>query len=922
MFLTHLDNFHPIPLPPERFGEFIPPLDGERVEYLAHSREYLARCDEALSRAVLHPHAAMDVHRLRSTMIDALVIALFGRFMRAPDGADRAGIALVAVGGYGRREMSLYSDVDLLFLHDGGDTEGIKPHVEKFLYALWDLKLDVGHAVRTPAECEALVVQDHTIFTNLLEARLLRGDDSLFAGMQNALINLLKNDSVRRKFVSAKIDELGERHAKFGGSVYLLEPNLKEGKGGLRDLHLMRWLARANSIEPSFTGLHKAGIIGEEESRAMGFSLRFLLQIRNRLHLLQKRKTDQIGFDNQEKLARGLGFTDGENGILAVEKFMQAYYTVASQVKLVTENVVHKMLTGKKGAVSGFLDRLKSRDLDDHFRVLDNQISVKNPQIFEEDPHQLMMLFRHVQKTGLEIHFATKEAAGRALYLVNDAFRSDPRTSGLFREMMTELKFLGRALFAMHEIHFFDAYIPEFRKLRNRVQHDAYHVYTVDTHSIFAIRELSRLYRGEYAGKFASYAQALRNVKRKDLLSMGLLFHDIGKGEGGNHSVVGAGIAGRVALRLGYSQEERETIEFLILSHLMMPHLSQRRDLEDRHLIHEFAKTVRSADRLNMLYVLTWGDIRAVSAEAWTDWKGSLLDRLYQKTEAVLNEGDLSEDYAQKRMEDVRRAILKRMEGRVDVKKLEAFLTLISPRYLVAHDDAEIEAHFRLIHDHAGENLVFVEKALPTEAVSELLIYTYNNPRVMALVTGVMLAGGINILAMEVFTLSHGFFFMKLRVQTESHGTLAEAEITDKIAANLKDVFTGKTRVDDLIARRRRPSYLAPKTPTQKRVPSKIDVDNDVSPYFTIIDIYTHDRLGLLYDIIRCLTGLGCYMEVSKISTKVDQVVDSFYVKDIFGHKITAKAKLDEIKKALMGVIDPPASEAPAPDAVPASPSL
>lgn len=901
VYLTKLDTFSVHRLPEEQFSSFFPELSPDAAGDLAALKNYVATCDRHLSGVILEPHAAKDVHRLRSHMIDRLVLSLFKKYV-----VDLRGVSLVAVGGYGREEMSLFSDIDLLFLHDGTRLADLKPQIENLLYALWDLKLDIGQAVRTPNECLKLLTEDHTIFTNLLDARLIHGDGALFQSLQNGISTTLTDTAARRRFIDDKIRERAERHAKFGGSVFLLEPNLKEGKGGLRDLHMLRWLARAEGAAPSFRGLAEADLVSEEEAKALDFSLRFLLQVRNRLHLAVGRKTDQINFDNQEKMATSLGFTDSQSGILAVERFMQAYYTIASQTMSIGHTVIRKIQSREQGLIAGFVNRLSAKNLDEHFKLVDGQIVVKDPTIFDTDSKQLMVLFKHVRDTGAEIHFATKEAVGKHLYRVNDAFRSDPHVTALFREMMSQPPYIGRALFAMHELHFFDAFIPEFRKLRNRVQHDVYHVYTVDTHSIFALRELSRLARGEYQDKFPSYAAALTSVRDKGVLAMGLLFHDVGKGEGGNHSVVGAAIARRVAERLGYSPEQIDTIDFLVLSHLMMPHLSQRRDLEDQHLIGEFAKTIQSKDRLDMLYVLTWGDIRAVSPESWTEWKGSLLERLYTKTKTILEEGHLSDDNARRRIADARAAILARSLGKVPVEQLEKFLTLVSPRYVLAHSDDEIFTHFNMLFEHDGEDFVFKERELSDEGISEITAYAFNNPRVLSLLTGVMLANGVNILSLEAFTFSHGFLLVKLRVQTEAGNTLSQAGITERIASNLRDVFTGKSRVDELIAKRKRPTYLdTQKTPTQKRTAAKVDIDNDVSPYFTIIDIYAHDRLGLLYDIVKCLGGQGCYVEVSKISTKVEQVVDSFYVKDIFGHKITSKDKLAEIKKALRAIIEP-----------------
>lgn len=439
--------------------------------------------------------------------------------------------------------------------------------------------------------------------------------------------------------------------------------------------------------------------------------------------------------------------------------------------------------------------------------------------------------------------------------------------------------------------------------IRNRVQHDIYHVYTVDTHSIFAVNELSLLLHDErYQKDFKSYFEAVGECLRPELLSLGLLFHDIGKGQGGNHSVIGAKMARTIMQRFGFSEHDIEVVEFLVLSHLLMPYLSQRRDLEDYNMLTEFARSMGSLERLNMLYVLTWADIRAVSAEAWTEWKGHLLQTLYQRTSDLITNNQTSEEFVKKRVSTVRQAILNRMKDRVDGSKLEAFLDSISPRYIVAHSDDEVFQHFSLITNHDDKNMLFVESSEPHETLSEVLLYTWNNPRLIPLVTGVMLSLDVNILQLESFVLKDGHVFLKMGLQSQGR-SLKRSGIFETIRETLSAVFTGEKNVDELILKRKKPSYLN-KDPIRKQE-AVVNIDNDVSAYYTVIDIFTHDRLGLLYDVITCLVEQGCYVEVSKISTKVDQVVDTFYVKDIFGHKFLSKSKINEIKSALLKILDP-----------------
>lgn len=909
-FVTTLENHQPIVLDPLDFERHVPALDLTGLDDRFAARDYLIRCGEKFSALNAMNFAPGDCLTIRSLMFDQLLLGLFEKYaavLGINSEAKKGALSLIAVGGYGRQEMSLYSDIDLLFLYNGYCGPKLKELTEKLLYVLWDLKLEVGYAIRSVADCRAIMLKDHTVFTAILDARLLCGSRAIFQRLEQMTDGLLKNTSLRKTVLKHKLREREDRLTRYGGSVYLLEPNIKEGEGGLRDMQLIRWIARIVGMKPDFAEFERAKLLDRDELTALEFALSYFLRIRNELHLVACKKTDQLSFDSQEKVALAMGFQSDPQKILAVEKFMQSYYTVAFQVSRVVKKLIRRFLTRKSG-IRDFIQKFRDRSINANFCILQGQIALTaKDNAFEREPRLMMEIFTHVQDLGLPIHEDTEDLIRRSLYLVNDSFRADPAVCGLFKRMMSAYAGLGRALFAMHAVHFFDAFIPEFRKLRNRVQHDIYHVYTVDTHSIFAIEELSKLATGAYQGQFASFRQAMQDTLRKDLLSLGLLFHDIGKGEGGNHSMVGAAIANKITERLGYPAEDRRVVEFLVLSHLIMPHLSQRRDLDDPALINNLALSMKTLDNLNRLYVLTWADIRAVSAEAWTDWKGCLLEALYSKTTAVLRGQALSTEHIRRRVTGVRQAILARLKNQVEPAKLEKFLSAISPRYVLSHTDDEVATHFRLIMD--ADDPTFAIACRDTEGgVSEVLIHTLNSPRVLALVTGVMLSLGINIFALQVFTLTGGTVLIKMHLQGEGRQGLAALGLTERLRTTLVDVLRGQVKVDDLIAKRQRPG-LFDKRPVQQ-ASSKIEIDNDVSAYHTVIDVYAHDRVGLLYDIICALTQHGCYVEVSKISTKVEQVVDTFYIKDIFGHKITSKDRLREVEKTLFGVINTAREEA------------
>ncbi|MBF0104486.1 MAG: [protein-PII] uridylyltransferase [Deltaproteobacteria bacterium] len=906
--IKQIPHFNPVPIAKENYEQSVPCLDLKHKTgdgLLTEAREYLVLCNQNIETLIGEHREPLDVHRIRSVMIDRLVTALFGRYQADLPQGEQAGedvCALVATGGYGREEMSLLSDIDLLLVYNNKPDDSLSSLMKKILYVLWDLKFDIGHAIRTLKDCEMMMLKEHTVMTSLLDLRLIAGSRRVFNELVEIRDRLLSDHVFIRRLIQSKINEREFRLDKYGGSVYLLEPHIKEGEGGLRDLQMIRWLARIIDIRGGFYGLETAGYINDVTAMSLTLALSYLLNLRNRLHLLTRAKNDQLSFNAQISIARDDGFTD-DNISLGVEKFMQNYYAIATQNNINVKNLVQKILSGQKSFSGCGFAAVSPRMLDEDFKVLDGKIAVIDDEVFHKKPHALLAIFEHVQKTGQDLHFHACELVAQNIFRVDDSFRRDPVICDRFKKMLASYENLGKTMFAMHEVHFFDALIPAFQKIRNRVHYDAYHVYTVDTHSIFALNEISRLYSDPlYEQKFPSFKKALLDIKQPDLLSLGLLLHDIGKGEGRDHSIIGAKIAREIVKGLGYAEDACELVEFQVLSHLTMPHLSQRRDLEDYHMVKEFAKAVKSMRRLNLLYVLTWADIRAVSPEAWTEWKGNLLEKLYQRTRDVIVRQEKYEDVVQRRLIDIKKAVMERSTDSAEADQLYDFLKSIAPRYVLAHSFEEINQHFKMLMNHNDDNLFFLHKEIARDVISEVVIYTWLNPRVFPLVTGVMLSLDINILSMENFTFTDGHVFIKMKVQSRDKHSLIKAGLVETLKKNLNDVFMGRTTVSTLLANRRSSLFLRKKV--VGKIQTRVNTDNDVSGYYTVIDVFTYDRIGLLYDMVTCLVEQGCYLDVSKISTNGDQVIDSFYVKDIFGQKIKSKEKLDDIKKALLSVLD------------------
>jgi [protein-PII] uridylyltransferase len=519
----------------------------------------------------------------------------------------------------------------------------------------------------------------------------------------------------------------------------------------------------------------------------------------------------------------------------------------------------------------------------------------------ENHPVEIVRAFALAQKKQIGLDDGFKSWISRHLNLIDEDYRKNPEVTELMRGMFSDVSGIGQTLWEMHDCRLLGVLLPEFGEILHQTQHDAYHVYTVDTHSIKAVQELSLLEQGEYDEEFPVFKKALGEVQSPTALVLGTLFHDIGKGKGGRHSEVGAGLAQRIMQRLGYDEKERTTVEFLVLSHLIMPHLSQRRDLEDVNLINQFAKTMGDVERLNLLFILTWADIRAVGPEVWTPWKGDLLIHLYEKTRDVLEKGEFTPERAREIMKAAKRVILKITPRHLGEDSLKAYLEAMPPRYFLACTSEEILRHFEWIADSPDKKIIFRQIPNLRGNYNEVFLHTVNSPRLFQQVTGVLAANQVNILALEQFFDKKGEALILLKVTDQQNRLLSEVRRFESVEKDLEEVISGRISIEDFYSRRRRPSLYqrkgTHKSPT-------VEIDQDVSPYYTVIDIYADDRIGLLYDLASIMRKLNLFVEVSKISTKVDQVSDAFYVKDVFGHKINDRAKINLVRSSILEVLE------------------
>ena len=863
----------------------------KRREGWKKSRDYI------LSRHRLGEGGLLVVEAL-TVVTDALLSRLFLDVTEGIADAHKASISLVALGGYGRRELNPFSDIDLMFLYQGKSRDIAEQVANRVLYLMWDMNLDVGYSVRTQEDCLELADNDSTVHTALIDSRFLTGDESLYHHFEKTVVEILRRRATQA-FIRNKLSEIKTRHHKYGSSVYLLEPNIKEGKGGLRELHTALWVAKVKFKVNSLQELVLKGVITERERDDWEKAFSYLWRIRNELHFQSQRKNDQIRFNHQEKIARFLGYKDNKKA-LAVEQFMQDYYTHATHVMDLASSLIGKAANLAE-APKAFLSIARKRKIDDFFYVLREELRTNRQEAFEEDPTLIIKAFSLSQHHNVELSFQLQQLIRQNIHQINDRVRRSPEVIKMFMDILRHPKRVVETLRAMHGLHFLNHFLPEFSRIFCKVQHDVYHTYTVDIHSLFAVEEFMKLWQGEYREKYPVLSRVAQEIEKRELLILAILFHDVGKGEGGNHSEIGAEMTRTASRRLGLGKEDSQRLEFLVRHHLEMAHIAQRRDLSEDQLIVDFARRIGMSENLRMLYLLTFADLMAVGPEVMTPWKAYLLAELYEKSFLVLEKGDFALEKRSDKVRKRKKIIADILSEDFDEKLIKDELKHLDTRYVLSHPSREICDHMRVLLSRGDRTLVMKVEQAPEANYSRLIISTIDLPGLFSSITGVLAAAGINILGAQVYTLKNGVALDILQVNGGRGQIITDEEKWRKVEDTLAAVIEGRTQVHSLILKRKRaPLYPAPHRP---RFPSRVEIDNEVSQRHTVIDIFTDDRLGLLYDITRTLTALNLTIGVSKISTKVDQVADTFYVQDIFGGKITNPDKIEELRRELLKVL-------------------
>lgn len=838
--------------------------------------------------------------RRYSDAVDAVIRALYlrarERFLASASDLQYR-LCVASVGGYGRRELCPKSDIDLLFLYPYKVDRYVEAVTESILYPLWDLGMDVGHSVRSVKETIRMAAADDSIRTALMDCRMVAGDEAFYGESVPDLEKFLFYSNADR-FIDGKREEMRLRHAKFGATVYVLEPNVKEGKGGLRDLHTALWAARIKYKCRDLRDLRNKGVLTAKTIRAVEHAQDWLLRVRNELHILTGKKSDVLTFEAQDRMAGIFGYRSRGRD-LAVERFMRTYYMNAAMAVHLAEEILEQVDRFLSTGIRGRIHSLQRKKIGGVGVLYKGKVHPLGGVSFQREPGKIFEFFRAMQQTRSALSAEAKKTIQRALPSIDPGFREDPASSKRFLEILSDPQYLRETLTAMHECRFLDRYIPEFASLSFRVQRDIYHVYTVDIHLIRAAGILAGIVTGtERTREEEEFLALYRAIPRKDLLNLAILFHDVGKGKGHGHSKIGAGIVREIGNRMGLPAEQVSDLVFLVEHHLLMAHISQRRDMHDIELILGFAETVGTLRRLDMLYLLTYADLRAVGPDVWTQWKAMLLAELYAKARNFLETGTLKrifEEEPRRRREHVGELL-----GGFPKEEVLRFLSRFDDRYFHATPDARFSDHFRILQEFDGKTPRVQLSDVPDAGASEILIACPDRHGLFAKIAGTLSANGFNILNATISTSIDGVALDSFYVNYLEK-PLRDDPKGERVAADLVAVLRGETSVEQLLAERMPARFVREKVSRYR--PTRVVFDNEASSRHTVVDIFTYDRIGLLYDITRTFSAMKIDIALSKISTKADQVADVFYLRNREGGKIRRPEDLEELRAALLAAI-------------------
>lgn len=868
--------------------------------------------------------SGLEICRARAALIDILIRYLWdaAKNSLSPQAQKEfPPLALVAIGGYGRAELNPHSDIDFMFLHDGRMVAANRPlpHLAKLidgiLYPLWDIGLKVGHSVRSVEDCVKVANSDMQSKTSVIEARLITGDAALFKKFQKA-VQAKCVDRHGEEYIAARLEDQAARRAKYGNSACMQEPNIKNGCGGLRDYQNLLWMALFKCHTRSLADLEAREFISRAERRQLEAAYDYLLRVRNELHYHVNRPTDALLKSLQPAVAYNLGYTD-RSPSRRLEKFMRDCYTHLRNIYLITRTLEQRLALvpspkpRRTLSLRRFLtgNRLPSRELVlDGFKIVGGEIHATSNRIFRDQPRRLMRVFLHAQQRGLQLHPDLAQLVRNQVHLVDREFLRDEHVRETFLSILNQRGNVAPILRAMHEVGFLGKYIPEFGKLTCLVQHEFYHQYAADEHTLVCLEKLDQIAEAKEP-PYNNYTQIFHDLERPYLLYLALLLHDVGKPDGhGKHAEVGSHLAARVARRLALTPADTQTLTRVIEHHLLMARVAQRHDLDDPMVIRGFARLVVDVETLLLLTLLTFADSQGTSDKLWNGFKEALHWSLHRKAAAILTGGTEFLRAADQQRESLRADVAKLMPAEIGEEELRAHFDALPARYFQIFTARDIADDVLLAHQFMRQLAADDSSALapavqwvnhPDSGCNAVTVCTWDRPGLFGKIAGTLSATGLNILSAQIFTRADTVALDTFFVTDAVTGALASKEQRAKLEDLLGRVLTGET-VDLKALLARRP-LVAPlyRANENERIETSITFDNEISENRTAIEVETEDQVGLLYALSEALTEQKVDISAAKICTEKGAAIDTFYIAEIKGGKITDAKRQQAIRRAL-----------------------
>lgn len=891
----------PVEPPPSQTADMLQDMEfpEHRQEAISLLRQYVRDATTRVREAHLAGANGLEVTRWLAAVIDQVIVESYHFLWRSPLFSQRRGsprVGVVAVGGYGRGDLNPSSDVDIVVLHPPQEDDPSTQLMIQLTYFLIDIRLDVRYSNRSVANCVQMARHDLSTKTSFIEARPLVGDAQLLEQFRRTVQRELLGKGVDQ-FIQAKADERNWRHAKYHGTVSVLEPNVKESPGGLRDYHTLLWAGGTRFGVRSLEELAAVGVINAAEQEAIGHAYDFLLRVRTDLHFAQPWKSDVLAIEVQEDTALRLGY--GGNGAgLPVERFMRQYYHQAREIYRMCNSVLNRCRPQERG-IGKVLEYMSRKELDHGLVVARGEIAIKErgKDPFHARPSLLLEVFTLSLQMGLGLSEDVKVLIRANVGAIDETFRAERQHSRLFMTMLKH-PHATRALRAMHEVGVLSAYLPEFEPITGLVHHDLYHKYTVDEHTLRAIEYLDELPETPEK-ELREFAKLFQSISNPEVLRLALIYHDVGKTKGIEHVEESAKLFRAAAPRLGLSDKNADQVELLVKNHLLMNHLAQRRDITDPKIIADFAETARNVENLKLLCALTYADTRAVGPDIWTVWKGALLWELYMRTYNHFTQEDEVVVTGEALIEQVKSEVMSGLSGRISEATVDEFFKVMPYKYVVSTSAEAIVQHVQLVVGLQEGKLATKHTHHLDMGYSELMVCTPSKAGNFAKIAGTLAANKLNILGAQIYTRNDGLALDTLQIESLEKKPILDERVWQRLNDELYAVLIEGQEV----------TYRPGRTIFDKKdralpVATVIEVNNRISDMYTVIDVTTHDRLGLLYLITTTLFTLGINIHLAKVSTEATRAIDVFYITDLMGEKIVDDQAMEALRNALQTALD------------------